>query len=124
MGGPPPKTQLQLSMSSEGRSNSKERFESNAEVDQNEHYGHTQIKHMVQKKVSSPEQSHETESRKSMRMAPLTVPAANIVRIHTALALLAFTTALVLGCTLHFKRIVKNGVAGYPQEWFPSVSAT
>jgi hypothetical protein len=22
------------------------------------------------------------------------------------------------------KKIVKNGVAGYPQEWFPSVSAT
>ncbi|KAJ8483499.1 hypothetical protein ONZ45_g14578 [Pleurotus djamor] len=47
-----------------------------------------------------------------------------IARIHTWLAFSAFGTALLVGCLLHYKKIVKNGVAGYPQEWFPSVSAT
>ncbi|KAI9066122.1 hypothetical protein FKP32DRAFT_1707081 [Trametes sanguinea] len=50
--------------------------------------------------------------------------AATLARAHTVLALVAFFTALVFGCALHYKKIVKNGVAGYPDEWFPSVSAT
>lgn len=50
--------------------------------------------------------------------------AASLARAHTVLSLAAFASALVLGCTLHFRKIVKNGVAGWPQEWFPSVSAT
>ena len=56
--------------------------------------------------------------------APLKIRAAVIARVHTVLALSAFFSALVVGCALHYKKIVKNGVAGYPQEWFPSVSAT
>ncbi|KAF9176994.1 hypothetical protein BGZ50_009334 [Haplosporangium sp. Z 11] len=36
----------------------------------------------------------------------------------------AFVLALIIGCYGHYYRIVKNGVAGYPDEWFPSVSAT
>ncbi len=36
----------------------------------------------------------------------------------------AFTSALVVGMSLHFHKIVKNEHWGYPQEWFPSVSAT
>jgi len=52
------------------------------------------------------------------------VSAASIARLHTVFATTAFSLALLLGCTLHFKQIVKNGVAGYPEEWFPSVSAT
>ncbi|ETW82916.1 hypothetical protein HETIRDRAFT_458538 [Heterobasidion irregulare TC 32-1] len=50
--------------------------------------------------------------------------AASLARAHTVLSLAAFASALALGCTLHFRKIVKNGVAGWPQEWFPSVSAT
>lgn len=55
---------------------------------------------------------------------PLIVRASVIGRIHTYLAFTAFLTALWVGCLCHYKKIVKNGVAGYPQEWFPSVSAT
>lgn len=47
-----------------------------------------------------------------------------IAAVHTYLAFAAFFSALFIGCALHYKKIVKNGVAGYPEEWFPSVSAT
>ncbi|KIK62372.1 hypothetical protein GYMLUDRAFT_41803 [Collybiopsis luxurians FD-317 M1] len=50
--------------------------------------------------------------------------ASTLARVHTVLAYTAFITALSIGLCLHYKKIVKNGVAGYPQEWFPSVSAT
>ncbi|KAF9485261.1 hypothetical protein BDN70DRAFT_871674 [Pholiota conissans] len=50
--------------------------------------------------------------------------AAALVRLHTLFAATAFLSALVVGCTLHYHKIVKNGVAQYPDEWFPSVSAT
>ncbi|KAF9272744.1 hypothetical protein BGZ68_002124, partial [Mortierella alpina] len=36
----------------------------------------------------------------------------------------AFILAFIIGCYAHYYKIVKNGVAGYPDEWFPSVSAT
>jgi Frag1/DRAM/Sfk1 family len=36
----------------------------------------------------------------------------------------AFFGALLTGLALHYKKIVKNEYYGYPQEWFPSVSAT
>lgn len=54
----------------------------------------------------------------------LILDALYIPLLHSYLACLAFSGALVLGCLLHYKKIVKNGVAGYPDEWFPSVSAT
>lgn len=50
--------------------------------------------------------------------------AAFIARLHTILAASAFLSALIVGSALHYKKIVKNGVAEYPDEWFPSVSAT
>ncbi|PFH46805.1 hypothetical protein AMATHDRAFT_153788 [Amanita thiersii Skay4041] len=50
--------------------------------------------------------------------------ASSVARVHSCLAALAFVSALVVGCLCHYKQIVKNGIAGYPQEWFPSVSAT
>lgn len=56
--------------------------------------------------------------------AAFTLRAATIAKAHTYLALSAFLTGLALGCLFHYKKIVKNGVAGYPEEWFPSVSAT
>lgn len=36
----------------------------------------------------------------------------------------AFFSALVIGVYLHYHKIVQNEFYGYPQEWFPSVSAT
>ncbi|KAI9030757.1 Frag1/DRAM/Sfk1 family-domain-containing protein [Phycomyces nitens] len=36
----------------------------------------------------------------------------------------AFFTALAVGCYTHYYKIVQNEHFGYPQEWFPSVSAT
>ncbi|KIY68857.1 hypothetical protein CYLTODRAFT_489477 [Cylindrobasidium torrendii FP15055 ss-10] len=56
-------------------------------------------------------------------MQPRTLRASWLVHAHTWLAYAAFSSALLVGCTLHYKKIVKNGVARYPQEWFPSVSA-
>ncbi|KAI0329269.1 hypothetical protein GY45DRAFT_1253146 [Cubamyces sp. BRFM 1775] len=55
---------------------------------------------------------------------PFVLHASTLARAHTYLALAAFLGALFIGCALHYKKIVKNGVAGYPEEWFPSVSAT
>lgn len=54
----------------------------------------------------------------------LLIDASRIAAVHTYLAFAAFISALALGCLLHYRKIVKNGVAGYPDEWFPSVSAT
>jgi hypothetical protein len=38
--------------------------------------------------------------------------------------LAAFLSALVVGVSLHYHKIVQNEYYGYPDEWFPSVSAT
>ncbi|KAG7089727.1 hypothetical protein E1B28_011382 [Marasmius oreades] len=54
----------------------------------------------------------------------IVLKASYIAKTHTYLAYTAFGTALFLGVLLHYKKIVKNAVAGYPEEWFPSVSAT
>jgi hypothetical protein len=43
---------------------------------------------------------------------------------HTAMAYCAFVGALVVGIWLHYHKIVQNEFYGYPDEWFPSVSAT
>ncbi|KAH8673491.1 Frag1/DRAM/Sfk1 family-domain-containing protein [Xylariales sp. PMI_506] len=43
---------------------------------------------------------------------------------HTVVAYTAFISALVVGLGLHFHKIVQNEFYGYPDEWFPSVSAT
>jgi len=43
---------------------------------------------------------------------------------HTALCYAAFLSALYVGVSLHYNKIVQNEYYGYPQEWFPSVSAT
>ncbi|KAI0401891.1 Frag1/DRAM/Sfk1 family protein [Xylaria palmicola] len=43
---------------------------------------------------------------------------------HTSVAYAAFLSALVVGMYLHFHKIVQNQYYGYPDEWFPSVSAT
>ncbi|KAK6359623.1 hypothetical protein TWF696_000769 [Orbilia brochopaga] len=47
-----------------------------------------------------------------------------ISHTHTVFAYLGFLGALIVGVNLHYHKIVKNEYYGYPQEWFPSVSAT
>ncbi|GAA5867656.1 hypothetical protein JCM3774_001547, partial [Rhodotorula dairenensis] len=47
-----------------------------------------------------------------------------LAQLHTALSAAAFAVALAVGLALHYRKIVKNQYYGYPQEWFPSVSAT
>ncbi|KZT07834.1 uncharacterized protein LAESUDRAFT_736133 [Laetiporus sulphureus 93-53] len=43
------------------------------------------------------------------------------MRAHTILVHVAFLGALFIGCALQYKKIVKNGIAGYPEEWFPHI---
>ncbi|KZF21916.1 hypothetical protein L228DRAFT_262027 [Xylona heveae TC161] len=43
---------------------------------------------------------------------------------HTFFAYAAFIGALITGVSLHYHKIVQNEHYGYPEEWFPSVSAT
>ncbi|KAJ5735207.1 uncharacterized protein N7483_000332 [Penicillium malachiteum] len=43
---------------------------------------------------------------------------------HTVVAYTAFFSALIVGVALHYHKIVQNEHFGYPDEWFPSVSAT
>lgn len=42
---------------------------------------------------------------------------------HSACAYAAFLSALAIGCYLHYHKIIENEFYGYPDEWFPSVSA-
>ncbi|KAH7085920.1 Frag1/DRAM/Sfk1 family-domain-containing protein [Paraphoma chrysanthemicola] len=43
---------------------------------------------------------------------------------HTVMAYCAFVGALIVGLWLHYHKIVENEFYHYPDEWFPSVSAT
>ncbi|KAH7048632.1 Frag1/DRAM/Sfk1 family-domain-containing protein [Linnemannia elongata] len=52
------------------------------------------------------------------------IPASTIPYAHTIFGASAFVFALIIGCYGHYYKIVTNGVATYPDEWFPSVSAT
>ena len=54
----------------------------------------------------------------------LTLNARYISIAHTVCAASAFIAALIVGCLLHYNKIVENAHYGYPDEWFPSVSAT
>ncbi|KAK3845350.1 MAG: Frag1/DRAM/Sfk1 family-domain-containing protein [Linnemannia gamsii] len=51
-------------------------------------------------------------------------PTAHNNSLYTDETYSAFVLALFIGCCGHYYKIVKNGVASYPDEWFPSVSAT
>ncbi|KAG9310534.1 hypothetical protein JVU11DRAFT_9078 [Chiua virens] len=67
---------------------------------------------------------HATSAPVNRKTGPLTIDASHVAAVHTYLAFAAFISALLLGCALHSEKIVENGIAGYPEEWFPSVSAT
>jgi hypothetical protein len=61
---------------------------------------------------------------KTKHRPAVVIDASRIARAQVFLSFLAFFTALCLACLYHYEKVVKNEVAGYPQEWFPSVSAT
>lgn len=46
------------------------------------------------------------------------------VRVADDHLIAAFLSALIVGVSLHYHKIVQNEYYGYPDEWFPSVSAT
>ncbi|KAI9670208.1 MAG: hypothetical protein M1831_006421 [Alyxoria varia] len=52
------------------------------------------------------------------------IPGSYISILHTVFAYAAFLGAFFVGVALHYHKIVENEFYGYPQEWFPSVSAT
>lgn len=54
----------------------------------------------------------------------LKINAKYVAIAHTVCSLSAFVAAFVIGYSLHFEKIVRNEYYGYPDEWFPSVSAT
>ncbi|KAK5781048.1 Cwh43p PWA37_001964 [Arxiozyma heterogenica] len=54
----------------------------------------------------------------------LTLNGKIIPLVHTLCAVSAFVAALLTGYNLHFHKIVTNAHYTYPDEWFPSVSAT
>ncbi|CAH6721466.1 protein Cwh43p [[Candida] jaroonii] len=56
-------------------------------------------------------------------MSTITINGKYIAIAHGLFAYSAFLSALVIGCYLHYHKIVKNSSFGYPDEWFPSVSA-
>lgn len=57
-------------------------------------------------------------------MSLATITGRHVAIAHTVCAYLAFLAALFLGLSLHYTKIVENEHYGYPDEWFPSVSAT
>lgn len=59
-----------------------------------------------------------------MNLNHITVNGKYIAIAHALFASSAFLAALVIGCFLHYTKIVQNASFGYPDEWFPSVSAT
>lgn len=54
----------------------------------------------------------------------LTINGKYIALLHTVCSSTAFLVAFMVGYYLHFHKIVENAWYGYPEEWFPSVSAT
>lgn len=56
--------------------------------------------------------------------AILSLNAKYVSYAHTICAASAFVAALIVGVSLHYEKIVENAHYGYPDEWFPSVSAT
>jgi hypothetical protein len=56
--------------------------------------------------------------------ALVTISGGVVAYLHTFLGFAAFGSTLLVALYLHYHKVVKNGVAGWPQEYWPSVSAT
>lgn len=65
----------------------------------------------------------DTKSVETSTTPVCSLNASWVVVAHTVCAYSAFVVALVVGCWLHYYKIVQNASYGYPDEWFPSVSA-
>lgn len=63
------------------------------------------------------------EKAPAVVQAPIIINGKYIAYAHGFFAYSAFFSALIVGCWLHYHKIVKNSSFGYPDEWFPSVSA-
>lgn len=49
--------------------------------------------------------------------------ASHIIHAHTLLATFTFLSTLLLSLAFHYKLVVRNSIAAWPDEWWPSVSA-
>lgn len=65
------------------------------------------------------------QSPTATAQAPLlSINAQAVAWMHTLCSAAAFLSAFAIAVHLHYYKIVKNEHFGYPDEWFPSVSAT
>ncbi|KAG2730875.1 hypothetical protein G9P44_006024 [Scheffersomyces stipitis] len=78
---------------------------------------------MSEKKISASESS-PIASTAAKKSEIFRFNASYIAILHTITAYSAFIAALIVGTWLHYHKIVQNSSFGYPDEWFPSVSAT
>lgn len=76
----------------------------------------------TESKVEKPPKDSSTEVV-SLKSPIFTLNASWIAIAHAVCAYSAFLAALAVGCWLHYHKIVQNSSYGYPDEWFPSVSA-
>lgn len=65
----------------------------------------------------------KSEKANSPSSPIISVKVSYVAIAHAILAYSAFLSALAVGCWLHYTKIVQNASYGYPDEWFPSVSA-
>lgn len=56
--------------------------------------------------------------------AILVIPGNWIARAHSIIVWSAFAGALVIAFLFHYVHVVKNEFHGYPNEWFPTISAS
>lgn len=82
-------------------------------------WSRTRQKQTLSLVLSVPAMSAKSKSRDSI----VAFNAKYAAYAHTLLAYSAFFSALIVGCWLHYNKIVQNSSYGYPDEWFPSVSA-
>ncbi|KAI9597182.1 Frag1/DRAM/Sfk1 family-domain-containing protein [Syncephalis fuscata] len=82
----------------------------------------------VEEGVPSSSNSGQSDTDSELMMAKsqgvlVRLPGVFFSQLHTIFAIGAFVTALIVACYTHFDKIVRNQYYGYPDEWFPSVSA-
>lgn len=82
-------------------------------------HDHDILYSLVQPAFPQPQPAMQPRNRPPL----LTISGSCIAYAHTVLGFSAFFGALILALSLHYHQVVKNHVAGWPQEWWPSVSA-
>lgn len=74
--------------------------------------------------MADSKKNSEVKRPKNTGSEVIRINAKLIAYLHGICAYSAFFSALAVGCYLHYRDIVKNSSYQYPDEWFPSVSAT